>query len=138
MVPQNANIAQRERETAAEAWIARRCRIADEHDAITVGVIGPGVRRVEGGERPDGLTTPKPIRRRTGGYGFFDKSPLILAPAERRSRAMLEDEIGAEPSAADREDDRETLRLRVGDKLNRIIRQGEPRSEERRVGKECR
>jgi len=126
MVPQHADIAQREGETAAKARIARRRRIADKHDAVAVGMIGPGVRRVERGERSDGLAIPKPICRCTGGDGFIDESLLVLAAAERRARAMLEDEIGAEAAAADREDNRKPLYLGVWNKLHRILRQREP------------
>src|SRR5262249_31781531 len=68
-----------------------------------------------------------PICRCTRGDGFVDESPLVLAAAERRARAVLEDEIRAEAAAADRGDNRKPLYLGVGTNCTASSRTASPR-----------
>src|SRR5262249_29805992 len=124
-IAQHASIAQRQREAAAKARVARRREIPDQHDAIAIGVIGPGIRRVERGKGSDRVAISKPIGRRTRRDLFVDKSLLVLPTARGGSGSVAENQIGAVTVSAYREDDREPLHLGAQNELNCTLRQSE-------------
>src|SRR3954454_7060232 len=122
-IPQDANVAQCERQPAAETRITSSGRIADQHNAVAIREIAPAVRSVERSERPDRPGILEPFRRRTRRNRQVDKGGVILGAAEGGPAVMTEADIGAKALTADRDDDRKPLYFGIQNELNRIFRQ---------------
>ena len=105
-VTKDPDIAQCERQAAAKARIACSRGIADKHDPIPIWPLDPGIRCIERGQWPDHRTGREPGWRCAGRDGQFNELRFVFSAAERPVRVVAENNVGAEPTLADREDDR--------------------------------
>jgi hypothetical protein len=72
VIAQQADVAQRPRQAFAPGRVRRPGGVADQNDAISIGVLHPAGGAIEGRERPRQLYLLEPARGRARGAQVFD------------------------------------------------------------------
>ena len=81
LVPQLPSVGQSHRQTLAPSGIRHRRGVADQGDAVTVGLVYPNCRAGESGQRPGGLGVSVKFRRCARLDGKVEEaSQVLLAP----------------------------------------------------------